>query len=206
MEREKKRGRSLLKNARDCSGDRAANIPFFPYFSTFFSFQPFSKAYRDAVQRRCAVKNSGSPAECRRKFSFSTAFEGGCGGGGGRGEEEWTWNQRVERFSAEAAGWLLSDVVSFAIYSPRASPLVKVNNYADASGGRALLFAFLFFFFWKESWKFFSFLFSYHNGIFVAMVILMDEADNCCNIILSNFESEVYLSRISFLTDRGYRN
>lgn len=162
MEREKKRGRSLLKNARDCSGDRAANIPFFPYFSTFFSFQPFSKAYRDAVQRRCAVKNSGFPAECRRKFSFSTAFEGGCGGGGGRRGEEWTWNQRVERFSAEAAGWLLSDVVSFAIYSPRASPLVKVNNYADASGGCALLFAFLFFFFLERIVEifFFSFLLS----------------------------------------------
>lgn len=91
-------------------------------------------------------------------FLFPPPFEGGCGGGGGRGGEGWTWNQRVERFSAEAAGWLLSDVVSFAIYSPRASPLVKVNNYADASGGRALLFAFLFFFFFgKNRGNFFLF-------------------------------------------------
>lgn len=66
------------------------------------------------------------------------------------GGEEGGWNQRVERFSAEAAGWLLSDVVSFTIYSPRASPLVKVNNYADASGGRALLFVFFCFFFFLE--------------------------------------------------------
>lgn len=166
---------------------------FSPYFSTFFSFQPPSRRHI-AVQRRCTVKNSGSPAECRRKFSFSIAFEGGeC-----RGEERRGWNQRVERFSAEAAGWLLSDVVSFTIYSPRASPLVKVNNYADASGGRALLFVFFcFFFFWKKSWKFF-FLFFYYNNTFV--VILMDmEVDNCCNIISSNFEFEgVFIANLIF--------
>lgn len=76
------------------------------------------------------------------------------------GGEEGGWNQRVERFSAEAAGWLLSDVVSFTIYSPRASPLVKVNNYADASGGRALLFVFfVFFFFGKNRKNFFFFSF-----------------------------------------------
>lgn len=145
----------MLKNARDCSGDRAANIPFFsPYFSTFFSrLNPPPPSRRHIATPSNVVKNSGSPAECRRKFSFSTAFEGWTRGQ--REEEEggegrWTWNQRVERFSAEAAGWLLSDVVSFAIYSPRASPLVKVNNYADASAGRALLFAFfIFFFFWE---------------------------------------------------------
>lgn len=145
----------MLKNARDCSGDRAANIPFFSsYFSTFFSrLNPPPPSRRHIATPSNVVKNSGSPAECRRKFSFSTAFEGWTRGQ--REEEEggegrWTWNQRVERFSAEAAGWLLSDVVSFAIYSPRASPLVKVNNYADASAGRALLFAFfIFFFFWE---------------------------------------------------------
>lgn len=155
----------MLKNARDCSSDRAANIPFFSsYFSTFFSrLNPPPPSRRHIATPSNVVKNSGSPAECRRKFSFSTAFEGWTRGQ--REEEEggegrWTWNQRVERFSAEAAGWLLSDVVSFAIYSPRASPLVKVNNYADASGGRALLFAFFIFFFFlggrEESWKFFS--------------------------------------------------
>lgn len=155
----------MLKNARDCSGDRAANIPFFSsYFSTFFSrLNPPPPSRRHIATPSNVVKNSGSPAECRRKFSFSTAFESWTRGE--REEEEggegrWTWNQRVERFSAEAAGWLLSDVVSFAIYSPRASPLVKVNNYADASAGRALLFAFFIFFFFlggrEESWKFFS--------------------------------------------------
>lgn len=66
-----------------------------------------------AVQRRCAVKNRS--ALPRRKFSCHRV-RGWMrrGGGGGR----WTSNQRVERFSAEAAGWLLSDVVSYAIYSP----------------------------------------------------------------------------------------
>lgn len=145
----------MLKNARDCSGDRAANIPFFfPLLLHFLLLsQPLPPSRRHIATPSNVVKNSGSPAECRRKFSFSTAFEGWTRGE--REEEEggegrWTWNQRVERFSAEAAGWLLSDVVSFAIYSPRASPLVKVNNYADASAGRALLFAFfIFFFFWE---------------------------------------------------------
>lgn len=165
----------MLKNARDCSGDRAANIPFFsPYFSTFFSrLNPPPPSRRHIATPSNVVKNSGSPAECRRKFSFSTAFEGWTRGQ--REEEEggegrWTWNQRVERFSAEAAGWLLSDVVSFAIYSPRASPLVKVNNYADASAGRALLFAFFifFFFFGREGRivEIFFFLFFYYSIFF----------------------------------------
>lgn len=136
---------------------------FFPLTSPLSSLVSTPPLLHEGISRRRPTSWKIPAPECRRKFSFSTAFEGWTRGQ--REEEEggegrWTWNQRVERFSAEAAGWLLSDVVSFAIYSPRASPLVKVNNYADASAGRALLFAFFIFFFFlggrEESWKFFS--------------------------------------------------
>lgn len=158
VEREQKEREREKKFAEKCEGlfwrPCRKHSFFFPLLLHFLLLsQPLPPSRRHIATPSNVVKNSGSPAECRRKFSFSTAFEGWTRGQ--REEEEggegrWTWNQRVERFSAEAAGWLLSDVVSFAIYSPRASPLVKVNNYADASAGRALLFAFfIFFFFWE---------------------------------------------------------
>lgn len=65
-EKEKKSkdsGRSLLKNARDCSGGRAANIPVPPPSFSFLFVFLFSLGKRhDVVQRRCTVKNSGFSA------------------------------------------------------------------------------------------------------------------------------------------------
>lgn len=76
-EKEKKSedsGRSLLKNARDCSGGRAANIPVPPPSFSFLFVFLFSLGKRhDVVQRRCTVKNSG--------FSASSGKSHGSYGG-----------------------------------------------------------------------------------------------------------------------------